>query len=755
MAREQFSSAEEKSIIEQAESIDPIKERILEYLSDERIGVLSEKDGFWVADTEKMTSESFLQQMTRYKHRNSAKNMEVGLPKDFVITRELLFQKLDDLPVVSKNDYEESTSREEEPKPKPLFSAPESIKEAYKPKQIKDKKGYLDFWELYPKAVNWDFRLQTKKGEPVNTREYFLAVRLFRELEVERDEDGQLKSYDKENDTYEKVTAQWISDHLGENRFGRSLEDNAQQFLFRNCKNLLRSGLLRPEDFRVRTNEPSGELVRKERQLPSDNCYQSLDGAQYYIGRENFLFEGKKYPMENVKVIQLDSQAGGIAIIDGNREKLLGFFDLLTEEKKKVKYEAVAREHPGIEQPASYTRVSRKEMKQSLRPWLRTQDNPKHPGETPEHYAERLGQIRDIDYITQVTRKFAQETGISIHNLGWREQQWLVAATFDLNAQGQGQRLLDFTNNFGLVGLKTFLTCEVDIENGKRILEIGEKMNPVDAMKIFQKNLEIINLAENEKEETSGLLNEPIEDDFNVKVRRKLLEKAHEIILKFSGSTDKDVKKLIDDLEKSKIQIDILSALLKTAKEQGLKLTPENIKDMKMESCEVGELAGEEKAKFREKYEKAVMDMMRKSYAKIFEENPDARAKVEGNFKERFENLEKYRVYVLMFQGEAVAFSVIDPNNIKDCEEGEVMSESTVVHPDVQKGAMGIEFLKKIFETEFAKHKAKGIRGKVRAGHPAGESYDAIGLVIDRSRPTWEENGVEYEWRVARSNQAG
>ena len=94
MAREQFSSAEEKSIIEQAESIDPIKERILEYLSDERIGVLSEKDGFWVADTEKMTSESFLQQMTRYKHRNSAKNTEAGLPQDFVITRELLFEKL-------------------------------------------------------------------------------------------------------------------------------------------------------------------------------------------------------------------------------------------------------------------------------------------------------------------------------------------------------------------------------------------------------------------------------------------------------------------------------------------------------------------------------------------------------------------------------------------------------------------------------------------------------------------------------------
>jgi hypothetical protein len=225
--------------------------------------------------------------------------------------------------------------------------------------------------------------------------------------------------------------------------------------------------------------------------------------------------------------------------------------------------------------------------------------------------------------------------------------------------------------------------------------------------------------------------------------------------LKFSGSTDKDVKKMIGDLENSRIQIDILSSLLKVAKENRIKLTPERIRDMKMESYELGELTGEEEVKFRRDYEDKVMVMMEKSYAKIFEKTPSAREKVRGNFQERFENLEKYRVYVLVFDGEAVAFSVIDPNNIKDCEEGEVMSESTVVHPDVTQGCMGIAFLKKIFKREFLEHSVKGIRGKVRAGHPAGASYDKLGLVIDSGRPTFSESGVEYEWRVARSNQAG
>ena len=235
------------------------------------------------------------------------------------------------------------------------------------------------------------------------------------------------------------------------------------------------------------------------------------------------------------------------------------------------------------------------------------------------------------------------------------------------------------------------------------------------------------------------------------KIRLELLKRAHRIIQNFSGE-NKDAAKLFQDLENSKAEITLLSSLLKVAKESGIKLTPKNIRGMKMETHKEGELAGDRGEEFRSKYEEAVMKMMRQSYAKVFEENPGAQAKVEANFKKRFENLDKYRVYLLMFQGEAAAFSVINPSSEK-CGLGEVMSESTVVHPETQgKGAIGIEFLKKIFAREFEDPKVTAIIGQVRLGHPAGKCYDAIGLKVDPRRPKFTEEGVEYEWRVARKD---
>ncbi|MDQ1284228.1 MAG: N-acetyltransferase protein [Patescibacteria group bacterium] len=374
--------------------------------------------------------------------------------------------------------------------------------------------------------------------------------------------------------------------------------------------------------------------------------------------------------------------------------------------------------------------------------------------ETEEEKVQREKYLEEFktNYFGFYNDDFFKKTKVRFNNLNFREQGWFLMYYKHADPENR-QNLLDFAKKYREDGLKSFLSLEFGEDVGEKIMSLGQKLETWQAQLVFGKVAELADLANEEERGFQKLLTGDKGIDLSG-IQLKLLEKAHKTILKFSESDNKNIEKLLEDLENSKIQIEILSALLKTAKENSIKLTPENIRDMKMEMLEVGELSGEEKAKFREKYEKPVMEMMRKSYAKIFAENPDARAKVENNFRERFENLEKYRVYVLMFQGEVVAFSVIDPNG-KGLEEGEVMSESTIVHPDTQQGAMGIEFLKMIFEREFNEYKIKGIRGKVRAGHPAGESYDRIGLVVDKSHPTWVESGVEYESRVARKEPTG
>lgn len=377
-----------------------------------------------------------------------------------------------------------------------------------------------------------------------------------------------------------------------------------------------------------------------------------------------------------------------------------------------------------------------------------------------KNWKERLGFDND---------EFRRQTGVNIYAVRNLRSKMAMLLFWSEGDQERRQRIIDFVKEYketGISALINFLGNEKTY--GEEILAIGEKANSQDAKKIFSKVAELAEWVEKISDELAEAFFDPekivrgqtefanLREAKGVALKSidKVTGRVSEIIKDFytkinhKEEIDKNnIKTFLENLENSKIQIDILSSLLKTAKENGIRLTLENIKDMRMETHELGDLAGSKKAEFREKYEKEVMDMMRKSYTGIFENNPEAKEKVEENFKERFENLEKYRVYVLMFQGEAAAFSVIDPDS-KDCEKGEVMSESTVVHPDVQKGSMGIEFLRRIFEEELKRPEIEAIRGKVRADHPAGGSYDRIGLVADQSRPRFEEKGVEYEWRV-------
>jgi hypothetical protein len=157
---------------------------------------------------------------------------------------------------------------------------------------------------------------------------------------------------------------------------------------------------------------------------------------------------------------------------------------------------------------------------------------------------------------------------------------------------------------------------------------------------------------------------------------------------------------------------------------------------------EVGELSGEEKNKFREKYEAPVMNLVETVYGKVFASNPEKLAAVKKDFRDRFEHLENYRVYALMFQGEVVAFSTIKPI---ESEPGAVMSESTMVDPSVQKYSWDTAFLQKIFARESQNNT---IRGKGRADNAAiMKILSDSGFTVDQEKP-FEEYEEKY-YKVA------
>lgn len=385
---------------------------------------------------------------------------------------------------------------------------------------------------------------------------------------------------------------------------------------------------------------------------------------------------------------------------------------------------------------------------------------PRIQGESEEEYQNRLEHSANLDDVITLIDKLQTEENIEIKKDLNFEEQFMLANLFKRIGEDRFNSWVHtMVHEKGKNGLKLLALVERKWDENIIWAKTWIEQNPEFSSKVaIKKYWELQKI----KDKSYELIKETL---LSSELSRETLQNIENYFLAQTKKMLRDIyaegkrrDMSVDEVEKRLElfcnKIILLVILLKTAKEQGLKLTPEMIRGMKMESHNVGELAGEKKAEFREKFEEPVMVMMRKCYAKIFEDNPEAQKKVEENFRGRFENLEKYRAYVLTFEfdgvEEAVAFSMIDPAS-KDCEEGEVMSESTVVHPDAQKGSLGIAFLKKIFETEFEKYAVKVICGKVRAGHPAGGSYDAIGLKKDDSRPNFEEKGVEYEWRVAKS----
>gem|GEM_PF-4539315 len=321
------------------------------------------------------------------------------------------------------------------------------------------------------------------------------------------------------------------------------------------------------------------------------------------------------------------------------------------------------------------------------------------------------------------------------------------------------QRIVDFVREYKEIGIAAFINILENDRADERILEIGEKAKTEDAKKVFSKIEELAEWIRKVSDQlaeaffdTEKIREHPTEigdvqqaKEIALKSIDNVLSKVSEIVEKFyevavskKTISEENVDRFLNDLENSRIQIDILSSLLKVAKENGIKLSPENIREMKVESFEIGELSEDKKKEFLEKYSERIMAMMEKSYAKTFQENPDAFQKVKNNFKERLENIEQFKVYMLTFQGELVAFMTMRPD---ENEPEAVWAESFIVDAEAQKYSLGIAFAKKAMGEESKKHT---ILGKVRANNVAIiKTHEDWGFIFDKAHP-FQEYGVMY-----------
>ncbi len=569
--------------LENKESIS-LREKV--FLALEKDGILKFEEGAAIFNTERFLAEVLLKDEVKTKKAEASEIANLTLR----LNKQELFDALRDLYVVTPKEYQQKSEGKKDVVATPLFNVPDSMEEAFDEEKTMAKKYHLNFWDISKKIFWSNFKFQAKNGEEINPKEFALTTRLYREYGAHRDKTGQLLVFDKKRENYRPISIDWLEDNMSNFSF-TEMKSSIHRFLRKECSHLLANGMLCMDDFGVVATRPSGELLREKKEMKKGEVnFFSHDGVKYYLGRDGFIFEGKKYPTENIKTVLLDRETVGIVVRADGKEEIKYIFPLLGEREKEEKKVEVQEKFPNSSSSEISARsfLNKREMNERIRPWLRTKESQKKREESPEQYAERISLLGDYNYLQKMSDEFSQKSGIGIHNLSWKEQQWLAAAAFELGAQGQKEQLLNFAKKYGLSGLKTFLTCEFDIENGKNILKIEEKIDSIDAMKIFQKVSGIVDLAQQKSEDLAGIIFKNKEQKISADIWTELLRKAHNIIFQFAdelksgNASEEKIQKLLADLEKSRIDIEIMAALLIATKKAGVEQNISGIKGVEM-----------------------------------------------------------------------------------------------------------------------------------------------------------------------------
>ncbi len=353
-------------------------------------------------------------------------------------------------------------------------------------------------------------------------------------------------------------------------------------------------------------------------------------------------------------------------------------------------------------------------------------------GETEKEKQEREKYLQEFkeNYFDFYDDEFVKRTGTRFNNLGFKEQGQFLIYYKNADKQ-QREKLLDFIKKYQETGFKTFLSLEQGVEMGKKILKIGNKFdgedkNPEIAKAIFRKYGKLVDAVD----VVGDYLREEFgRDDPKIiqEIQENLLMRGKAILVMFADEemTEEEVMERLREINSG---VDVLGSVLKAMKDGGENIDFEVIKGLKIEKREIKFKQG---LSLVEKEE--VLQIFKKSYKKIFSDNPNAYKRVINNIETQLNNLAGQIVYVMKHKDKVVAFCRFKKNG------NEVEGASLVVDEDIQGlnvGGYFVDSTTKDISSEYA------IRIKSRKNNPANNDYQKKGYEIIGEHT--KKDGVEY-----------
>ena len=336
--------------------------------------------------------------------------------------------------------------------------------------------------------------------------------------------------------------------------------------------------------------------------------------------------------------------------------------------------------------------------------------------------------------------KIEGEFDIELKNFSIREQVQFVNFLSSKTVE-EVERVKEFLNqskDFEAKNnrIRSFLSLESGEEMGKKILDIGEKLEPENADAIFAKYAEIIDLTEKSRDELENLFKnkKEISDEEIDKIVQNLMKKASCVLTDFAEKIKDgeiiDEKKIIMLLENYIIDLILTSSIFKTLKKDTKRddVDIEDFEGVAFEKSTIGEMTNNGKlmefvddiydqtendvvseaeiSSYFDKEKPLASETEKESVKKIirmieiywenYEKTPKLQNILVETFKQKLrEEKENINICSLMKNDRLYAFCRFD-----DIGDGKKHAASLNVDKIMQKSAIGRSFLKKCIEIE-------------------------------------------------------
>lgn len=306
-----------------------------------------------------------------------------------------------------------------------------------------------------------------------------------------------------------------------------------------------------------------------------------------------------------------------------------------------------------------------------------------------DDFNNQLNIYSDLLY-TELYKDFEKDFGIKIVDLSIKEQFQFITYLQDINYK-KAKDIKDFTNKFGSVAFKTFLSIEHGgKEMGDKVITLSKKLPEDIAKKVFTKYSELISSLDQELTSIKDKLKteKTITKEDELAVRDNFLNRAKNVLLKAFDNLDNDPLKLIEDLDKiNSDNLSILSIFQSLKNTQNLKF--EDLKDFQFYLT----YSSTEFITFEE------LSEMENIIDKNYQTNPEILKIIKNSLTNRVLNGYNWvDVPILKYKGKIVAFCALDFGFYKDTPDfsKKVYFNSFNVDPDFANGEIGQAMLDRV-----------------------------------------------------------